>query len=84
MSINKNTGPIKDYGQGQSSLRSFVRGGQTTIHSLRMFGQVIKAVAGVYFIAVAAVVDRRVGLHELRPQSAIVQLAVSNVEPIVL
>jgi len=50
MLINKNTG------QGQNSLRSFVRGGQTTIHSLRMFGQVIRVVAGVYFFTVAVVV----------------------------
>ncbi|PCJ38660.1 MAG: hypothetical protein COA81_12495 [Alphaproteobacteria bacterium] len=42
--------------QGQSSLRSFVRGGQTTIHSLRMFAQVMRVVAGAYFIAVAVVV----------------------------
>lgn len=55
MSIN-NTEPIKDEGKGQNSLRSFVRGGQTTIHSLRMFGQVIQVVAGVYFFTVAVVV----------------------------
>ena len=53
MSINKNTGPVNDNGQGQSSPRSFVRGGQTTVHSLRMFGQVI----GVVTIAVAAIVS---------------------------
>ena len=54
-----NTEPIKDNGQGQSSLRSFVCSGQTTIHFQRMFEQVMREVAGVYLIAVAVVVGHR-------------------------
>lgn len=40
----------------RNTFRSFVRGGQTTIHTLRMLNQVFRVVAGIYFLIIAIVV----------------------------
>lgn len=58
--------PRKEHEQGQSSVHSFVRGGRITSQFLNMFVLVMRRVAGVSLMAVAATVSHRFSVDRER------------------